>query len=196
MEGKLTPLSISFVKTLLTDSKISAKVFENLDEREKYKICTIEGNGNVVLGKSPFKWLNRLLNCQDVLPFESFALKVWDALVDASAGLNKQAVLRGLSQEIVLQSVRNREYDYVVNRLFDCWRHIAQGSEGYQDPKNSAEFMENNQVGDRVMIAKTALPKIVINLVNGAEKTIPIIDSVGDTLTVALDFGIRGLRLI
>ena len=193
MEGKLSKQSILTIQILLTDSKIASKVFENLNEKEKYKICTVEENGNVVLGKTSFKFVNRLLNCQDVLSFESFALKVWDALVDSSAGLNKRAVLYGLSQDIVTKSVRNREYDYVVNRLFDCWRHVAQNSEGYQTPVDPEGTKTNRQDGETVVLTKTALPKIVIN-VNGVEQTIPIVDSIGDTFKFALDFGLRGLR--
>jgi hypothetical protein len=193
MEGKLNKQSILIIQILLTDSKIAAKVFENLDEKEKYKICTVKENGNVVLGKSSFGWVNKLLNCQDVLPFESFALKVWDALVDASAGLNKQAVLNGLSQEVVTKAVRAREYDYVANRLFDCWRHVAQGSEGYQKVEGIEVPTTDSQGNGTVVFAKNQMPKIVI-YVNGVEKTIPIIDSVGDTFNVALDFGLRGLR--
>lgn len=168
-------------------------MFENLDEKEKYKICTIKENGNVVLGKSSFGWVNKLLNCQDVLPFESFALKVWDALVDASEGLNKCAILNGLSQEIVTEAVRARKYDDVTNRLFDCWRNVAQGSEGYQKVEGIEVPTTDGQGNGTVVFAKTQMPKIVI-YVNGVEKTIPIIDSVGDKFNIALDFGLRGLR--
>lgn len=195
MEGKLSKQSILTIQILLTDSKIATKVFENLNDKEKYKICTVEENGNVVLGKTSFRWLNRLLNCQDVLPFESFALKVWNALVDASAGLNKDAVLHGLSQDVVMKSVRNREYDYVVNRLFDCWRHVAQNSEGYQRPVDPAGAKTNRQDWEAVTLTKTEMPKIIINI-DGVEKTIPIVDSIGDTFNVALDFGLRGLRRV
>lgn len=193
MEGKLSKQSILTIQILLTDSKIATKVFENLNDKEKYKICTVEENGNVVLGKTSCKWFNRLLNCQDVLPFESFALKVWDALVDASAGLNKQAVMKGLSQEVVMKSVRNREYDDVVNRLFDCWRHVAQNSEGFQFPVDPEGARTNRQDGGTVVVTKSELPKIIIN-VNGVDQTIPIVDSTGDTFKFALDFGLRGLR--
>lgn len=168
-------------------------MFENLDEKEKYKICTVKENGNVVLGKSSFGWVNKLLNCQDVLPFESFALKVWDALVDASAGLNKRAILNGLSQEIVTKAIRAREYDDVIDRLFTCWRNVAQGSEGYRKVEGIEVLTTDGQGNGTVVFAKTQVPKIVINI-DGVEKAIPIVDSVGDTFNVALDFGLRGLR--
>lgn len=183
------------IQILLTDSKISAKVLENVGDKEKYKLCTIEANGSVILGKTNVRWWNRLLNCQDVIPFESFALKVWDALVDMSRSYNKEAVLHGLSHEIVMKSIRDHEYDWVVNRLYDCWRHVAQDSEGYQKLKDFEESKTNRQVERTVEVVRTELPKIVINI-DGVEKTIPIIDSTGDTFNFALDFGLRGLRRI
>lgn len=183
------------IQILLTDSKISAKVLENFGNQEKYKICTIKENGNVVLGKTIFPWWNKLINCQDVLPFESFALKVWDALVDMSRDRNKQAIMKGLSQEIVMQSVREHEYDKVIRRLFTCWSYVAQDSEGYQRPEYSEEYTTNNLAGKQVVIAKKESPKIVIN-VDGMTKTIPIIDSVGDAFDISLDFGLKGVRKI
>lgn len=97
------------IQMMLTDSKISEKVFENTKDKEKYKICTIEDSGAVILGKTSWRLWNRLLNCQDILPFESFALKVWDALVDCSSGTNNKAILEGLSREVVMNSVRNKK---------------------------------------------------------------------------------------
>ena len=143
--------SILMIQILLTDSKISAKVLENIGDKEKYKLCTIETNGNVTLGKTNIRWWNRLLNCQDVIPFESFALKVWDALVDMSRSYNKEAVLHGLSHEVVMKSVRDREYDWVVERLYECWTHVAQNSAGYQSAPSPEGDQANGQGGTKVI---------------------------------------------
>ena len=195
MDGKLNKQSILLIQILLTDSKISAKVLEDVTRKGKYKICTIEENGNVTLGETKLRWWNRLLNCQDVIPFESFALKVWDVLADMSHSINKEAIINGLSQEIVLNAVREQRYDYVVNRLYDCWRHVAQDSEGYQKLAD-LEGSRTNRQGERVVeVVKNELPKIVINI-DGVEHTIPIVDSVGDTFNFAVDYGVRGLRRV
>ena len=113
-KGVLSERSRNLIKVLLSDEKIRQKVYEDTKEFEKYKICTICNDGTIVLGKTRWRFWNRLLNCQDELPFESFALRVWDALVDLSSGFNNTAILEGLSREIVLSSVREREYDYVL----------------------------------------------------------------------------------
>lgn len=175
------------IRMLLTDTKIAEKIFENREDKEKYKICTIQNNGTVVMGKTSYYWWNQLIGCRDKIPFESFALRVWDALVDQSAGLNKQAILKGLSQEIIEDSIRQQNYDDVIRRLFECWSHVAQHSEGYQEPRSSA-----GDAGKQPTRECTNPHNIVIN-VNGNKRVIPFVDSIGDPF-IDLEFGITNVR--
>lgn len=172
-KGVLSERSRNLIKVLLSDEKIRQKVYEDTKEFEKYKICTICSNGTIVLGKTRWRFWNRLLNCQDELPFESFALRVWDALVDLSSGFNNTAILEGLSREIVLSSVREREYDYVIDRLFDAARHICQDGSLAVEP-SSAE--DQRKSGSRV---NTVPENIVINI-NGEKKVLHFKDAIGD----------------
>lgn len=191
----LSKQSRLIIQILLTDSKIAEKVLENLDDKEKYKICTIKENGNVILGKTKYRWWNQLLNCQDELKFESFALKVWDSLVDSSSGTNNKAILNGLSQEIVMKSIREREYDWVVNRLYDCWKYVAQNSAGYQQNASPAGDAVSNRSVERVTASVSEPRSIVLNI-NGNKKTIPLIDSIGDSFNIAIEYGITDVKRI
>lgn len=194
MAKSISEQSRLLIQMLLTDTKIAEKVLENFDDKEKYKLCTVKENGNVILGKTKYRWWNALLNCQDKLTFESFALKVWDSLVDSSSGMNNTAIMNGLSKEIVMKSVRTHEYDWVVNRLYDCWRHVAQNSAGYQRPVSPEGDGAKSQDSERVIIARNDEPKNIIINVNGNKKVIPIVDSIGDELNVGIEYGIVGLR--
>lgn len=191
----LSKQSRLIIQILLTDSKIAEKVLENLDDKEKYKICTIKENGNVILGKTKYRWWNQLLNCQDELKFESFALKVWDSLVDSSSGTNNKAILNGLSQEIVMKSIREREYDWVVNRLYDCWKYVAQNSAGYQQNASPAGDAVSNRGVERVTASVSEPRSIVLNI-NGNKKTIPLIDSIGDSFNIAIEYGITDVKRV
>lgn len=193
MEQLISHASKLLIQVLLTDSKISEKVLENSTDADKYKICMIRDNGTIVLGKTSVNWWNQLLSCQDKIPFDSFSLKVWSALVDMSSGLNNKAILDGLSIELVKKSVREKKYDDVVKRLYDCWTHVAQNSAGYQLPVFPAGNQGSAQ--DRVVITNqnNASRNIVIKI-NGIEKTIPFVDSIGDPLRVGLDVGVVGIR--
>ena len=184
------------IQVILTDSKVAEKVFENSEDKEKYKICTVNDNGTIVMGKTSVRWWNKLLNCQTVLPFESFALKVWDALVDLSSGLNNKAIIEGLSREVVMNSVRDKDYNWVVGRLYDCWSHVAQNSAGYQMPKvPSAEgSVKNQDHTQHVIVQQKEQPRQIVINVNGQNKIIPFTDSIGDPLNLGLEFGITGIR--
>lgn len=190
----ITKVSKLLIEIILTDSKIAEKVFENTHDKEKYKICTVNGDGTIVLGKTSCKWWNKLINCQDKLTFESFALKVWDALVDSSSGMNNIAILKGLSQEIIMKSVRTREYDWVVHRLYDCWTHVAQKSAGYEDSVSPEGDSAKNQDRKIISIPESATQRNIVINVNGSKKIIPFVDSIGDPLNLGLEFGITGIK--
>lgn len=192
----ISPACRKLLEILIADPKISVKLLENTKDKEKYKVCTIEDSGAVIFGKTSVRWWNRLLNCQDEFPFESVALNIWDSLVDCSSGLNNRAILKGLSQEIVMNSVRDKNYDWVINRLFDCWRHVAQLSGGYQQPVAPEGALANGQDGKQVLIERSGPSQIVIQLEDGTTKVIPILDSIGDSLHVGLTYGITGVRRI
>lgn len=183
------------IRVLLTDSKIAERVYEDAKNKEKYKICTIRDNGSIVMGKTKYPWWNQFLNCQDVLPFESFALKVWDALVDMSNGINNTAIMKGLSQEIIMNSVRDNKYDWVIERLYDCWKHVAQNSDGFANPVVPAGAQVTGQDRNVVVNQHSEPGKIVINIGNKS-RVIPIIDSVGDTYDVGLEIGILGFTKV
>lgn len=193
MEQLVSDASKLLMQVMMTDSKISQRVLANEKDVEKYKSCRILNNGTIVLGKTSFNWWNQLLNCQDKLPFESFALKIWSSLVDLSSGLNNKAILNGLSLEIVKKSIREKEYDFVVNRLFDCWKHVAQNSAGYQQPLVLEGAPGSAQ--DCVVDAQRNYgPRQIVIQINGKNKTIPFTDSIGDKFNIGLDVGVVGIR--
>ena len=193
MEKLVSDASKLLMQVLMTDSNVSTKILDNANDAEKYKICTIRDNGTIVLGKTSVRWWNQLLGCQDKIPFDSFALKVWDALVDLSSGLNNKAILNGLSIEIVKNSVRKKDYKYVVHTLHDCWAHVAQKSEGYQKAL-SPEGGPGSAQDCPGLVRMSEKPREIVININGTKKTIPFIDSNGDTLNIGLDYGFIGFR--
>lgn len=180
-----------YIQVLLSDPRIAERVFENHEDKEKYKICTVNDTGTVIMGKTRLRWWNNLIKCQDKIQFIDFALRVWSALVDLSKGLNKEAVLKGLSQEIIEQSVRDRKYEDVINRLFDCWRFVAQDSAGFQKPAVIEDIPQERHVH----VAPTIGHNIILHI-NGNEKVIPIVDSTGDPIHLGLKVGFTGVDRI
>lgn len=179
MKRLVSERSVMLIKVLLTDPHIAEKVMENTTDKEKYKICTVREDGTIILGKTSIRWWNQLLSCQDKIPFESFALRVWDALVDLSSGLNNKAIMEGLSREIVMQSVRKLDYDYIVDRLFDVARHVCQNGT-LAVTASSADGRGKSGLSETVTVQKPNVEGIVIKIDGVQERVIPFKDSIGD----------------
>ena len=83
--------------------------------------------------------------------------------------------MEGLSREIVIKSIRDCDYDYVVDRLFDAARHICQkGSLAVELP--SAEGQGKS--GPKVYTEK--VPENIVINVRGEKKIIHFKDCIND----------------
>lgn len=121
----LTPNSISLMHYLMQNETIANKVKAAGKEGRQYTIYTIDDDGTITLGETKYKFWNQLIGCKFTLVFETFATCVWDALVDLSTGGNQEALLKGLSKEVLEKAQREKEYNWVVERLVDCFRHVC-----------------------------------------------------------------------
>ena len=180
--------SVALMKYLLSDTRISDKVFDNAEDKTRYKSITICENGTIVLGKTSCLWWNRLLACQNKIPFNDFALKVWDALVNLSTGVNGVALEKRLSTEIAKLSQREGDYDTLIKRLVDCYEHVC---------NNKGDSpLEGGSVKSEPKIARTnriQVPENIVINVNGKErKVIPFRDSAGDKF-VDIEYGVTGV---
>lgn len=192
MEALLTPKSKGLISILLLDKEIKANVFEKIDHIDKYKMYTIMDNGDVVLGETKYAFWNKLIGCQRTIPFESFALKVWDALVHLSEGLNQKAIMEGLSREIVMKAVKDKDFNWVVERLDNVARIVAQKS-------SIADGAGVSTAGDGAFGPKlnpcNQTEKSVIVNVNGRKQVCRFRDSIGDPM-IDVEVGIVGVKRV
>lgn len=192
MEALLTPKSKGLISILLLDKEIKANVFEKIDHVDKYKMYTIMDNGDVVLGETKYAFWNKLIGCQRTIPFESFALKVWDALVHLSEGLNQKAIMEGLSREIVMKAVKDKDFNWVVERLDNVARMVAQKS-------SIADGVGVSTAGDGAFGPElnpcNQTEKSVIVNVNGRKQVCRFRDSLGDPM-IDVEVGIVGVKRV
>lgn len=184
MKRILDKSSVALISYLMSITEISDRVLNDKQEKDKYKFYTVREDGTIIFGKafllseSFSRFWCQLIGCQDKIPFESFALKVWDALIDLSKGSNAEALLNGLSTEIAEKAQRKGEYTWVVKRLYDCYEHVCNNkgeasSEG--DPGKSGPRVVN--------VVKPSRPDNIIINVNGVQKKVlNISDSIGDPM--------------
>lgn len=143
MAKALSEGALCLMHLLMTNKTISKKVELAPGEGKTYTKYDIEPNGTVVLGETKYRFWNQLIGCQRKLSFQSWALAVWDALVDLSVGGNATALEEGLSVEIAKKAQRDENYEWVVKRLYDCYEHVCnnkgkgESSAGDRDVKGS-----------------------------------------------------------
>lgn len=189
-KGTLSKSSVLLMKYLLSDTRISDKVFNNQKDKSKYKSVSIREDGNILLGKTSYPFWNQLLSCQIEIPFNDFALKVWDALVNLSVGDNSIALEEGLSTEIAKLSQRNGDYDLVVKRLFDCYEHVCNN----KDEASSAGDSVKSEL-ESCFVNGTNVPKNIVINVNGMERrVIPFRDSAGDKF-IDIEYGVSDVTV-
>lgn len=193
MEAILSEKSKKLVGMLLLEPQIKATVFEKLDHIDKYKMYTIMNNGDVVLGETKVQWWNKLIGCQRTVSFVDFALKVWEALVNLSTGVNQTAIIEGLSREIVMKAVKEKSYDWVVERLYDVATKVAQKSKITDgvgaDPEGS------RVQGPRLNAERNYPENLVININGSKKKVLSFKDCVGDPL-IEIEYGIVGAKRV
>lgn len=189
-KGTLSKSSVLLMKYLLSDTRISDKVFNNQKDKSKYKSVSIREDGSILLGKTSYPFWNQLLSCQIEIPFNDFALKVWDALVNLSVGDNSIALEEGLSTEIAKLSQRNGDYDLVVKRLFDCYEHVCNN----KDEASSAGDSVKSELESRFVNGTNVPKNIVINVSGMERRVIPFRDSAGDKF-IDIEYGVSDVTV-
>lgn len=193
MEAILSEKSKKLIGMLLLEPQIKATVFEKLHHVDKYKMYTINDDGSVTLGETKTQWWNKLIGCQLTIPFDSFALKVWEALVNLSTGVNQTAIIEGLSREIVMKAVKEKDFDWVVERLYDVATKVAQKS---KITDGVGAVPEGTRVsGPRLNTVSNCPENLVININGSKKKVLSFKDCVGDPL-IEIEYGVIGAKRV
>lgn len=127
------------ISLLLKEPKIHQKIIlalkPNARSYTNWKVVAEEER--IYLGKYSWhgfgEFWNNLIKCCDHISFDDFYIKVWDALVEMTAGTKAhEAVMEGLSREVLLQGIHAKDQN-ILHRFFDVCRHLT--SDGYWKDK-------------------------------------------------------------
>lgn len=185
----LTDWSIGLMVQLMKNETVAEKVKAAGGEGKSYAIFKVCDDGIVILGETRFDFWNRLIGCQKKLPFESWALAVWDALVSLSTGNNAVAIEEGLGVEIAKKAQRENEYDWVVSRLFEIHEHVCNN-------KNGGASLEGDRrkSGSSVIVGHVAEPVVVNVNVSDKHRVFRFPDATGQAF-LNLETGIVGMSV-
>lgn len=194
MNRTLSDGALCLMHLLMTDETIGNKVKNANSEKEgkTYAIYSIRENGSVVLGETKYRFWNRLIGCEYELPFEKWALVVWDALMDLSKGANAKALEEGLSTEIAKKAQRSGDYEWVVKRLYDCYEHVCNNKSG---GTSSAGDQDNNGSSANARTVYVDGQPVVINVnADGLRKQLKFPDATGRAF-LKFDLGVVGVQV-
>jgi len=186
--GTLSKKSCDLIRALFNEDKIWKKITENVNGNGSYKNVEINPkNGVINFGK--YSWSgfgnfwNRLIKCCDKISFSDFAIKTWDALTDMTVGTPAhEAVLEGLSREVLMTAIRNKDYDWIVDRFFDIDRHLT--NESYWKTQGKAGEQVANRSGNRGAHPQTGDDLIVTVADRRPAIGLKVVDAVGDVFEV------------
>ena len=177
------------ISLLLREPKIQQKVTASLkpEAREYNNVEVNEQLQRIRFGKHSWGgfggFWNNLIKCCDHITFDDFYIKVWDALVEMTAGMPAhEAVLEGLSRETLLNGIHNKDTK-ILHRFFDVCQHLT--SDGYWKSQGMDKDI-NNRVRSRRNEAQYNDEVEVV--VEPREKrpatTVRVVDAVGDVFEV------------
>ena len=134
-QAKVELGAAGLIDCLLKEPKILHKVTSSLKPQARsytaHKI--VEEEERVYFGKYAWSGIsgfwNNLIKCCDHITFDDLYIKIWDALVEMTAGTNAhEAVIEGLSREVLIQGIHQKD-TAILHRFFDVCRHLT--SDGY-----------------------------------------------------------------
>lgn len=193
MTRALSEGALCLMQLLMADERIGNKVkTANCEKEGKYVIYSIRDSGTVVLGETKYRFWNQLIGCQYKMPFEKWALVVWDALVDLSKGANAKALEEGLSTEIAKKAQRSGDYEWVVKRLYNCYEHVCNNK---NDGMSSAGDRDNNGSNANSRTVLVDGQPVVVNInADGLRKQLKFPDATGRAF-LKFDVGIVGVNV-
>ena len=177
------------ISYLLKEPKIQKKVAESLkpEARDYNNIEINEQLQRIRFGKHSWGgfggFWNNLIKCCDHITFDDFYIKVWDALVEMTAGMPAhEAVLEGLSRETLLNGIHNKDTK-ILHRFLDVCRHLTNDgywkSQGMDKDVNSRVRSRRNEAPYADEVEVTVEPRV-----KRSPTTVRVVDAVGDVFEV------------
>jgi len=195
--GTLSPKSVQLVNALLQETPVREKVTSDFEHRDYNNVEIFSKTGRMKFGK--YSWggfggfWNNLIKCYEQISFSDFVLRTWDALVVMTVGTeSNEAVIHGLSREILMEGIHNKKYDWTIDRLFDVCRHLTK--DGYWKTQGLSEGKSADRDHHYKGCPYSGQVEIEVERPKSPPMTLRVIDSVGDTFEILNARWIGGRR--
>ena len=190
-KGKISPQSIDLIHCLFKEPRVMEKISADYPKVLTYSHVLVDAStGRISFGRYNWSsWLgcfwNNLIKCYIQFSFTDFSVMVWDALVGMTAPnqVISEAILKGLSREMLVRGVHDKDYDWIINRFYDIARHLC--DEGYwAEHGHHVEAPTTQQPAPTVQVQEP-VQVVVSQHSPAAQKHYGrVVDAIGDTFEI------------
>lgn len=129
MKSRISPSRMTLLQILIcSEPTIMSKVqIWNGDNKETAKKVAIQEDGTVFFyyGSGPL-WWQRLFNTYESVSIIDAAIRIADAIT-GSNGTRNEVAFDGITKSILDEAIKKRDFDCVVDILFDSMRNCSDG---------------------------------------------------------------------
>lgn len=176
MSGKLSPSRVQLLQLLIcSEPAILSKVqIGNGDTVESAKKVQIAEDGSVVFyyGSGPC-WWQRLFGTYESVSIIDASIRIADAIT-GSHGTRNEIAFDGITKSILDEAVKKRDFDCVVDILFDSMRNCSDGElhSKYINQENIKKYAKEKGIQGQIMSDPDMFGFVGIRTSDG--RTIPI----------------------
>lgn len=176
MSGKLSSSRVQLLQLLIcSESTILAKVQTgNSSSKETAKKVQITEDGSVIFyyGSGPC-WWQRLFGTYETVSIIDASIRIADAIT-GSNGTRNNIAFDGITQSILDEAVKKRDFDCVVDILFDTMRNCSDGElhSKYINQENIKRYAKEKKIQGTIMSDPDLFGYVGIRTSDG--RTLPV----------------------
>lgn len=156
MNSRISSLRIELLRILIcSEPTILSKVqIWNGGHSEPAKKVSIREDGSVFFyyGSGPL-WWQRLFNTYESVSIIDTAIRIADAIT-GSNGTRNEIAFDGITKSILDEAIKKRDFDCVVDILFDSMRNCSDGElhSRYINQENIRKYAKENGLTGKIMM--------------------------------------------
>lgn len=164
MKSRISESRIELLRILIAcEPTILSKIsFKDGTKEKTAKQLQIRDDGSVIFycGSGPL-WFQRCLNDYELVSIVDVALRIADAIT-GSHGTRNEIAFDGITKAILDEAIKKKDYDCVVDILFDSMRNCSNGElhSKYINQENIKKYAKEKGITGEIKVDENVLSNI------------------------------------
>lgn len=147
-KGLISEHHLLLLRDLLEHDEAIHRALIDEKKSEYYSRVDINQDGSVTLGKTRYRWINRLFGDEETKSFVDVCMTIIAVLSGQKNNVN-EILLKGLTEETIKNAIMARKFEEMVDRLFDAARY------GNCSPLQTKGMTMDTNIRERVKVRST-----------------------------------------